>query len=104
MNDLTLLLVGAWLLSVVLCGWIGYAIGHGKNLSTEGAALGALLGILGVVIVAVMPKREVKPKWKPGQYAAKADPFAEFEAREQAKTILPPPPNYQKPPPDHGEG
>ncbi len=41
--------------AVALCGWAGRAIGVRKGMPAEGLWLGLLLGILGVLFIAVVP-------------------------------------------------
>jgi hypothetical protein len=48
--------------ALVICGVIAGAIGYGKNRSILGSfLLGALLGVIGIVVVAVLPKGAPKP-------------------------------------------
>jgi len=93
MNEFAMFMGLAWVVNVALFGWIGHAVGKGKNLATEGAFLGALLGPLGVLIVAVLQgsKKSSENSSRAQSWAAKEDPFAAWEAREKASTILPPP-------------
>lgn len=42
-----------FVLAVAVLGGIGYAIGNGKGRGVEGALWGALLGIIGVVVIAL---------------------------------------------------
>lgn len=73
--DPSLILVGPWQLRTVdpslipvfllVCGVIAAAIGHSKNRGILGSfLLGALLGVIGVVVVAVLPSGV--PKAPPG--------------------------------------
>lgn len=41
----------------LLCAVAGYFIGETKNRAGLGAVLGLLLGVIGVIIIAVMPKK-----------------------------------------------
>jgi len=50
---MTYALVGA-----VVCGVIGYLIGNNKDRAALGAVLGALLGVIGVIIIAVIPRKK----------------------------------------------
>jgi hypothetical protein len=49
----TLIFILVW----AACAWGGYAIGKGKNRETLGLVLGLLLGIIGIIIIAVMPTK-----------------------------------------------
>jgi hypothetical protein len=42
----------------ILFGYFGYLIGKPKGRETAGALLGFFLGIIGIIIVAVLPKRK----------------------------------------------
>ena len=48
----------AVLVSSVTCGILGFVIGQDKNQAGLGAALGFLLGPIGVLIAVVLPKQE----------------------------------------------
>lgn len=81
-----------WIVSAIVCGWIGHAIGKGKNLSFEGAVLGGSLGVVGILIVAWMRGRpSTRQDQNANNHFSKQDPFEAFEASENAKSILPAP-------------
>ncbi len=106
MDESAFVLLLALAINAAVCGGIGYVIGKSKNRGSDGAALGALLGVIGIVIALSLKEKTTPQKWKPGQYAAKADPFEEFEMRQKSATILAPPAHLKKnsPPPENGEG
>lgn len=80
------------------CGFAGQAIGRPKGYPGAGFAIGLLLGILGVVIVALMPETEAAKAaraWR--QYeaqvaAAQWQYQIQAEAARQAGYPFPPPP------------
>jgi uncharacterized membrane protein YeaQ/YmgE (transglycosylase-associated protein family) len=43
-----------WIVAAVVCGFIGHAIGKPKGRESTGAWLGALLGVIGIIIIALM--------------------------------------------------
>ena len=45
----------------LLCGIIGYMIGEKKNRPVLGLTLGFLLGIIGVIIILVVPAEQKTP-------------------------------------------
>jgi len=76
---------GVWFFVAVGCAILGSVIGDQKNLRKEGALLGLLLGIFGLIIIAVMKdpvKRQAEyvaatsapPGWQP-------DPYGQHEYR-----------------------
>ena len=105
---------GVMLVVVVVamaCGFAGQAIGKPKGYPGAGFTIGLLLGILGVVIVALMPETEaVKAARAQWQYAAQvAEAQRQYEIQAEAArragyplTPQPPPgpwPPYQDWPP-----
>lgn len=55
-------LLGYSLFGMLVGGVIGYFIGASKDRGGLGAVLGALLGCLGWIIVAVLPRRQRYPQ------------------------------------------
>ena len=49
----TLVVIIIW----AICAWAGYAIGKGKNRETQGLVLGLILGVIGLVIIALLPAK-----------------------------------------------
>lgn len=43
-----------WIVVAVVCGFIGHAIGKPKGRASTGAWLGALLGVIGIIVIALM--------------------------------------------------
>ena len=85
--------------SMAVCGAIGYAVGEGKGRGSDGALLGMFLGVIGIVIAAMLQKREDPHKKllsKPGSHFAKRDPFEVFEESQINHEILPPPPSFKR--------
>ena len=87
------------ILLCALCGGIGCAINQSKNRSgREGFALGALLGLIGIIIVLCLPKlpaAELPRAWPaltpPGWYQDPADP-TQHRWWDGARWSDPPPP------------
>lgn len=52
----TILFISAWM----ICAFLGAAIGYAKNRLALGASLGAAGGLIGVAIIACIPKKEEK--------------------------------------------
>lgn len=75
-----------FLISAIVCGLLGWAIGSNKGAGAAGLILGALFGLIGVLIVALMkPSAEhlaatapapVRPgKWWPDPYGRHAQRY-----------------------------
>jgi hypothetical protein len=69
------LLIAVWL----FCGYLGAVVGHARNQERLGCACGLVLGPLGVLITAVLPRgpepkpkarRPIKSLLRPEQYPA----------------------------------
>lgn len=97
--DLFVLLL---LVGMAVCGFLGYAVGETRNQGGLGCCLGLLLGPLGILIAALLPKQEAPkvPRWKEKQArkyraAPVMDPVEEWEAKERAKQPLPVPPHLK---------
>jgi hypothetical protein len=125
--------VGIWLVAAVIFGLIGQAIGKPKGRAAAGWWLGFLLGIIGVIIIACLPRsREVQVAEAQRQYEIQAEaarragcpypppqPYAPYPAYppqgqqpyppfppqvQQPYPEQPPPPGqWQQPPPESGE-
>src|SRR5689334_19654363 len=62
-----------WLIVAFVCGLVGSAIGSGKGRQGAGFALGALFGIFGILIIAVMsPTPEAQAEMNEEVAAAQA--------------------------------
>ncbi len=71
-------LVAFW----AILAFAGYYIGKDKNRAGEGLALGLLLGIIGVIIIACLkPKPGVLPPPQPGDVALNDDAMAMINER-----------------------
>lgn len=92
---------GVMLFAVVIalvCGFAGQAIGRPKGYPGAGLAIGLLLGVFGVVIVALMPETEAvkaaRAQWQyQAQLAAAQQQYEiQAEAARRAGYPFPPPP------------
>jgi uncharacterized membrane protein YeaQ/YmgE (transglycosylase-associated protein family) len=45
----------------LMCGWLGYRIGAQKGRAVQGAILGVVLSVVGLIIVALLPVRTTEP-------------------------------------------
>lgn len=57
-----LMIVAAWFVCIGLGLWLGWRHGHGE----AGLALGALLGPIGVVVAALLPRGDLVERWHLG--------------------------------------
>ena len=94
------------------CAFAGQAVGRPKGYPGAGFAIGLLLGVFGVVIVALMPETEavkaVRAQWQYEAQVAEAQRQYEIQAEAARRAGYPftpqplpgpwPPP-YQEPPP-----
>jgi hypothetical protein len=100
---------GVMLIAVVIalvCGFAGQAIGRPKGYPGAGLAIGLLLGVFGVVIVALMPETEAvkaaRAQWQYQAQLAAAQQQYEIQAeaaRRAGYPFPPPPPPGAWPPP-----
>lgn len=86
----------------VVCGFLGYLVGNTRNQGGLGFALGLLLGPLGILVAALLPRNESlkAQRWQEKQSrkyrtAPFMDQVAEWEAKEKAKQPLPVPPHLK---------
>ena len=102
MSEFTILAV-AWMLWATVFGLFGWAVGRHKGRGADGAWLGILLGLLGVVVTAILPP--IKPKRRraatpqvPVSAAEpyRPDPMEVWEAAEKAKSCIRPLPGYNR--------
>jgi hypothetical protein len=90
----------------LVCGFAGQAIGRPKGYPGAGLAIGLLLGVFGVVIVALMPETEAvkaaRAQWQYQAQLAAAQQQYEIQAeaaRRAGYPFQPPPPPGAWPPP-----
>ncbi len=93
---------GVMLVVVVIamaCGFAGQAIGRPKGYPGAGFTIGLLLGILGVVIVALMPETEAvkaaRAQWQYEAQVAEAQRQYEIQAEAARRAGYP----FASPPP-----
>jgi hypothetical protein len=105
MSEFTMLAVG-FIIWATVFGLFGWAVGRHKGRGADGAWLGILLGLLGVVIAAILPP--VKTRGRPSSTlnttgtkgpparqrnsirGFQPDPMEVWEAAEKAKTCIRP--------------
>jgi hypothetical protein len=86
---------------MLACGFAGQAIGRPKGYPGAGFAIGVLLGLLGVVIVALMPETEaakatrLQRQYEAQVAAAQWQYQIQAEAARRAGYPFPPPPQPQ---------
>jgi hypothetical protein len=91
----------------LVCGFAGQAIGRPKGYPGAGLAIGLLLGVFGVVIVALMPETEAvkaaRAQWQYQAQLAAAQQQYEIQAEAARRAGYPfpspPPPGAWPPPP-----
>jgi len=87
----------------LVCAFAGQAIGRWKGYPGAGFAIGLLLGVFGLVILALMPETEaVKAARMQGQYEAQvaaAQRQYEIQAEAARRAGYPFPPPFPIPPP-----
>jgi type VI protein secretion system component VasK len=104
MGPVVMLLVVA---IALVCGFAGQAIGRPKGYPGAGLAIGLLLGVFGVVIVALMPETEAvkaaRAQWQYQAQLAAAQQQYEIQAEAARRAGYPfpspPPPGAWPPPP-----
>lgn len=73
-----LVFLGAWFLGAVFFAIIGSIIGDSKNRRSEGAILGLLFGVIGIIAIAVMKDPTIRPLASAGWLV---DPYGEHQYR-----------------------
>lgn len=97
MNEIPIIALAlvAWLLAALGAGMIGAALGRARGMAGTGFWLGFWLSAVGWILVLLLPGRWPSGPRKSGlpvvPHVGKVDPFILWDAREKAKTILPPP-------------
>jgi MFS family permease len=92
------------LVGLLVCGFIGYAVGDTRKQGGLGFLLGFLLGPLGILVAVLLPKKEAPKaqRWQEKQArkyraAPATDPVEEWEVRERAKRAFTAPPGTERP-------
>jgi hypothetical protein len=63
-----------WIVVAVACGFGGYAIGKPKGRASTGAWLGVLLGVIGIIIIACLPRdKEAQIREEQRKYEIQAE-------------------------------
>jgi hypothetical protein len=86
------------LVGMIVCGFLGYAVAHTRNQGGLGLVLGLLLGPLGILVAALLPRQEPAPGPRGASQGrslarrATTDPVDAWEARERDRRKFSAPP------------